>query len=339
VVVGSTAEGLATALALHRSGIAVAAVVEQAAAPAGPAALAADLEAAGIALLCGHPVLRAVGTGEVTGLAAAAADGREVALACDTIVLAVGAVPVVELLDAAGCAIGFDARRGGYAPVLDEGQATTLPFIRAVGDCAGTWPAKSLDRRIAEAEGRRAAEAVVQALAGATPLPQAPVAEPGGFDAAAYRLAWVRGTVLAGGEGVPVCRCEEVTARDILEVRPPRYLGWPQAEVATGANAPALASLIGDGPPDQDQIKRLTRAGMGVCQGRRCREQVAALLALGAHVDPGDIRLASHRTPVRPLPLARLGALAMAPAMAAHWDTWFGMASQSVPFWEIPADD
>ena len=28
-----------------------------------------------------------------------------------------------------------------------------------------------------------------------------------------------------------------------------------------------------------DQVKRLTRAGMGPCQGRRCREQVAALRA------------------------------------------------------------
>jgi hypothetical protein len=95
-----------------------------------------------------------------------------------------------------------------------------------------------------------------------------------------------------------------------------------------------LRSLLGD-RPHPDQVKRLTRAGMGTCQGRRCREQVAALLALASGLPYGSVAPASHRAPVRPMPL-RLAAAASAesPAMAQHWDTWFGMPAQYVPFWE-----
>lgn len=73
---------------------------------------------------------------------------------------------------------------------------------------------------------------------------------------------------------------------------------------------------------------------MGVCQGRRCREQVACLLALSAGCGLAEVPLATHRPPVRPLPLA-VAAGAEDAAMAAHWDAWFGMKSQYVPFWEV----
>jgi hypothetical protein len=75
---------------------------------------------------------------------------------------------------------------------------------------------------------------------------------------------------------------------------------------------------------------------MGPCQGRRCREQIAALMALGAGLGLADIPLATYRPPVRPLRLAQLAALPEASAMGEGWDSWFGMPSQWVPFWRVP---
>ena len=76
-------------------------------------------------------------------------------------------------------------------------------------------------------------------------------------------------------------------------------------------------------------MKRLTRAGMGLCQGRRCREQVACLLALGGGrtLACGGAARHSHRAPVRPLPLLGSPAPLPEPAeMAEHgWDIWFGI--------------
>ncbi len=344
VILGSSAEALLAAVAVCRAGVQVTAVVEQAAAPIGPAALLDELAAAGVPILTRHVIVSAEGgTDGVTGAALMRLDedgGRIAASAttmeCDTIVLGIGAVPVIELLDAIGCRSVFSPARGGHVPVTDASQMTSLPGIYAVGDCAGVWAVKSTGRAVAEAEGRRAAAHVAQAAQPAHGLDEAP-AEPL-VDLSAYRLAWVRSAVVdampaPGGAEAHVCQCEEVTAREILEVRPPRYLGWPQPL----RNSADLSALLGNGPPNADQVKRLTRAGMGLCQGRRCREQVAALLALGAGVGLGEVPLATFRAPVRPLALGLAGSLPESPEMAEHWDVWFGIPGQVATPWELKA--
>lgn len=329
VVLGTTAEALLAALALRGKGIAIAAVVEQAQAPVGPADLVAEVKAAGIEIMCGEMV-RGVKAG-IDGVAGAET-GRGV-IACDLIVLGVGAVPMVDLLDAAGCRLAFDAARGGFTPVLDaDGAATSIASILAAGDCAGIWPSKSRDRTIAEAEGRRAAALAAAALGldAEVPAPGEAPAAPA-YDIGAYRKDWVRASVIEAPSEPYVCQCEEVTAREILEVRPPRYLDWQAAD----NRERTLSSLLGEGPPNPDQIKRLTRAGMGPCQGRRCREQVQALLALQSGAPLGAVPLAGYRAPVRPLALAAAAPREEDPAFGEQWDSWFGMPRQWVPFWDV----
>jgi thioredoxin reductase len=327
VMLGSSAEALSTVLALQGAGIEVAAVVEQAAAPVGPAALVAAVAAAGIPLLTGHVIAHADGGPDGVSAATLVHAGAAVTIACDSILLGIESVPVVELLDALGCRMMFSAARGGHVPLTDDAHMTSIGGIYAVGDCAGVWAAKTMDRGIAEAEGRRAAAHA----AGSVQEPAAAPGEPA-YDLAAYRLDWVRRAVVEPNTAAYVCQCEEVTARDIIEVRPPRYLGW------TGKhhNDPDLTALLGNGPPSPDQVKRLTRAGMGLCQGRRCREQVAALLALAGHVSLAEVPLASHRAPVRPLPLGLVGSLPESAEMARHWPIWFGIDGQVTPYWNIP---
>jgi thioredoxin reductase len=344
VVLGTSAEALATIRSLRAVGIDIAAVVETAQAPIGDAALLREL--ADIPLFCGHSVRRAEGGRDGVqaivvaplGPGGVAVSGKELRVRCDAILLGVGVVPVIELLDALGCRIGYVPERGGHVPVLDDAQRTSVPTIYAVGDCAGIWTAKTLNLEIARAEGRRAAADVAATIGLSPALPTAalPIAAPA-YDLDAYRMEWVRANVIEAhtteAQGEPyVCQCEEVTAREILEVRPPRYLGWPEDK----RNTRALQHLLGEGAPNPDQVKRLTRAGMGVCQGRRCREQVAALLALSAGARLRDIPLASHRAPVRPVPLSVAAETNESAAMTEHWDVWFGMPPQYVPHWDAP---
>lgn len=124
-----------------------------------------------------------------------------------------------------------------------------------------------------------------------------------------------------------VCQCEAVTRADLLGVQPPRYLDRP-ARLATRS----LATLLADGPAHPDQIKRLTRAGMGPCQGRRCREQVRCLLAAAQGVVPSEIPVASFRAPVRPVPLSVLADWDEGADMTAGWDVWFGIPTQWTPY-------
>lgn len=147
-----------------------------------------------------------------------------------------------------------------------------------------------------------------------------------GFDHVAYRMDWVRALAASSSPDTIICQCEEVTRADLIGVQPPRYLDRPAPMTAR-----SLGTLLEDGPAHPDQIKRLTRAGMGVCQGRRCRDQVAMLLALESGKPFGSVPLASHRAPVRPLPLKIIADWEEGDEMRAGWDVWFGIPTQWVP--------
>ena len=96
-------------------------------------------------------------------------------------------------------------------------------------------------------------------------------------------------------------------------------------------NARNLDSLLSDGPVNPDQIKRLTRAGMGPCQSRRCREQIALLLAEAARTSVDRIPTPSFRPPVRPLPLNVLWPSDEPPATREEWVSWLGIPAQFSP--------
>ncbi|MBW4053113.1 MAG: BFD/(2Fe-2S)-binding domain-containing protein, partial [Proteobacteria bacterium] len=222
----------------------------------------------------------------------------------------------------------------GHVAVIDGSQRTSLLFVYAAGDCAGIWPSKTRSDATARREGRIAALAALRALGvqreGSEESPVSPDAAVS--DLGAQRLAWVRAMTLQSVAAPLVCQCEEVTASDILGLNPPRYLRWRR----DAAESHRLGSVDPQCTPDPDVVKRLTRAGMGPCQGRRCREQIAALMALGCGTALSDIPLATYRPPVRPLRLAQLAALPEAAAMGEGWESWFGIASQWVPFWCVP---
>ncbi len=282
LILGSHDLALETALIAHARGIEVAGLIEVRDAPQGRTELVAKVEAAGIAIRCGQTVVSA--TGGIDGVESAKLSSGEVT-ACDTICVAIGLVPSIELVDAMHGGRTLDAMRGGYIPA---GEAS----VSAVGDCAG----------LADT----------------------------GFDHIAYRMDWVRALAAVSAGDTIICQCEEVTRADLLGVQPPNYLTRPPA-----MGARSLDTLMADGPPNPDQIKRLTRAGMGVCQGRRCRDQVAMLLAIEADKPFGTIPLATHRAPVRPLPLKIMADLHESEAMTAAWDVWFGIPTQWVPVQDL----
>ncbi len=333
VILGSDTEALLTALALAKRGVKTAAVIDQAERPVASPDLIVGAEQAGIPILCRSVIREAIGSERVEGVLVGELDadgvptGAELQIDCDGIVLAIGSVPMIDLLQAAGAACRFDPARGGHVPLVDFRGRTSLPSVYAIGDCAGIWPEKSRDATIAEQEACDAVDAILGRASERNDRPE-PHAE---YDLSAYRKAWLRASVIHARAEFPLCQCEDVSARDLLQLRPPRYLEWE----GQMPEAHSLAALLAAGPPDPDQLKRMTRAGMGPCQGRRCREQIAALLALEADADLATVPLASYRAPVRPLPLALAASLGEVPLQGEHWDSWFGMHAQWRPFWEV----
>ena len=337
LILGSGQLALATAALALQHGIEVAGLVEVG------DALRAEIGSVpalhGVPIYLSHTVKEARGkVGEVESVALVQVDaalepvvGTEREIACDTICWAVGLVPNVELLHLVGARLAFSSPRGGWVPQLSDVMQTSVTGVFAVGDCAGVRDGVGGDPDVAHEQGRVAGVAAAESLgANLSPLPSRVRAAADGPAMHAYWQQWLQSLLHVGGWEVNVCQCEEVTRRELVEVKPPRYLKWDSPQMS----ARSLDTMLRDGPVNQDQIKRLTRAGMGPCQSRRCREQVGLLLAQASGTTMDRIPLPSFRPPLRPLPLNVLWPADEPAAMREHWVGWFGIPTQFSPHWE-----
>ncbi|MEE9199797.1 MAG: FAD-dependent oxidoreductase, partial [Dehalococcoidia bacterium] len=304
----------------------------------GDAALGASLSSRGVPFQTSHTIQEIQGEGEVHSVVLNGVDssmqpvaGSQREIECDTLVLAMGMVPTVELAYLTGCRFGFRPDLGGPVPDTSETMLTSMDGVYVSGDAAGVHEGMVTNPEVAIAQGRIAAIAAAESLgaldsAKARTLltesrgPSSPAASDGVVD---YWSSWLSSLINTGGLDVMVCQCEEVSRRDILDLAPPGYLNWQQRAVKR-RDVQALAK---DGPVDPDQVKRLTRACMGYCQGRRCREQLAMLLARATGTDLAQVPLASYRPPVRPLPLEVMSPEDEAPEVGETWSEWFGHSS------------
>lgn len=78
-----------------------------------------------------------------------------------------------------------------------------------------------------------------------------------------------------------ICRCEEVTQAEIKEA------------IQLG-----LTTL--------NEIKRFTRAGMGLCQGKTCRHLMMNILSRETNQPLSELIPSTYRPPVRPVSLGIL---------------------------------
>ncbi|MFH1153211.1 MAG: FAD-dependent oxidoreductase [Pseudomonadota bacterium] len=78
-----------------------------------------------------------------------------------------------------------------------------------------------------------------------------------------------------------VCRCEEITKSEIIEA-------------------------IEDGAHTMWQIRRLTRCGMGLCQGRSCEKNTARILSETLSAPLETVSTVNSRPPVQPVPIKLL---------------------------------
>ena len=210
--------------------------------------------------------------------------GTERSLDVDTVVLGYGLVPSPELADLAGCSLAYDSGRGGWIPVADPERlmATSSAGVFVAGDGAGIGGAD-----MAEAEGRLAGLGAAAHLGRLDAVEARRLAAPTLRTLRRFRtFRRTLGAILAPRPGLYelatddtiVCRCEEVTAAQI--------------RVA-----------VEEGARQVTEVRAVTRAGMGLCQGRLCIPTVTGLLGRWANVSPETAGRLPPRLPARPVPI------------------------------------
>lgn len=81
-----------------------------------------------------------------------------------------------------------------------------------------------------------------------------------------------------------VCRCEEITKEEVIEA-------------------------VRNGATSVNEVKRLLRTGMGLCQGRNCAKTIERIIAQELGVSPAQIPQATKRGPVRAIKLTNYTSL------------------------------
>jgi NADPH-dependent 2,4-dienoyl-CoA reductase/sulfur reductase-like enzyme len=231
--------------------------------------------------------LRAAGKGRLAEVAYVAGSRAEQRLRVDVLALHQGVVPNVNLAMAAGIAHRWHPVQLCWTPVLDGLSNSAVDGIAIAGDGAGIAGALA-----AQARGRLAGLAAVEAIA---PERVARVPDRQVLDQALARAEAGRAFLdhlfepppqfrMPEGDTI-VCRCEEVTAAQVIDA-------------------------VGMGAVGPNQLKAFLRCGMGPCQGRLCGLTVTELIAATRGVAPAEVGYYRLRPPVKPITLAELAAMA-----------------------------
>ena len=83
-------------------------------------------------------------------------------------------------------------------------------------------------------------------------------------------------------QDIIICRCEEITLSEIIQA-------------------------IKEGAKDINGVKRRTRAGMGLCQGRTCEKLIQQILEKELKKFPKNIKMGTDRPPIKPVTFGELG--------------------------------
>jgi thioredoxin reductase len=303
LILGTSNIALRLMRSLKAKQITVAGVVEPGdAVAAGPEA-ATWLESEGIPVHFGKVIASAKGKIAVEGARLVMLDGtRSEEIACDSIAVAVATLPNVELPAAMGCQMLFSGSLASWVPDVTIQGETSLDGVFYLTPSADEAIVEAMLARIsgAEREEQKSSPSI-------------------GADASSYIHQWIKSLHQTGGSDVILCQCESVTRREFCNLEPPKYLGQAMRASQTPTNQtdnPQAPHL------NQDLVKRMTRVGMGHCQGKRCRDEAAFTLVQRFGIRAEDIRPASYRFPLRPVDLPLITADDETDDIRLNWQMW-----------------
>jgi hydrogen cyanide synthase HcnB len=253
-----------------------------------------SIQKAGVPLLRSHIILEARGDGQVEEAVIAKVDknwrprlntARSVKV--DAICLGYGLVSSTELTMLAECEHKYDIKQGGYIPLRKANMETSVPGIYAVGDGAGV-----AGRKVAIEEGRIAGISVASALGYISRAKASQQIRPyhkrlskiNRFRKVLDDISLPRaGLYELATDDTVICRCEDVTLKQ-------------------------LKAALADDTIQIKDFKRMTRMGMGPCEGRMCGPSTIEMMRHRLNATAEDVGCLKPRPSIKPVALGVLAA-------------------------------
>ncbi|MFP7674565.1 FAD-dependent oxidoreductase [Marivita sp. S0852] len=214
--------------------------------------------------------------------------GRDATLTAALLLVHQGVIPSTHMSRSVGIPHVWNPAQRAYQPVTDAWGGTAVAGLHVAGDGAGIGGAEA-----AAASGELAALNILYHLGRITADARLQRASDARGRLARFRAirpfldaAYAPPTeILSPADDTIICRCESKTAGD-------------------------LRQSLQEGATGYRQVKTSLRIGMGPCQGRMCDATVRGILSASGAGEAQPIAAPRARTPIKPVTLGELAALA-----------------------------
>lgn len=245
-----------------------------------------DIRKSGVPYYQGVTDLKAVGDTAVTGVEARCGS-KQLSFDAELLLVHFGVIPDSHIYRLIGCHMEWDKNQRYWYPATDKWGRTNFEHIFAAGDASGVSGALA-----AEFKGELAALEVAHCHGIIPEYERDTLAEP--FLTELRKDGYPRPLIDAVFAPDPkrirfedstiLCRCENITVGDVRKV-------------------------VGEGVTDLNEVKTITRCGMGPCQGRMCGPALGEIVAAERDCSVPSAGLLTVRPPLKPIPLGEVAAM------------------------------
>ena len=249
-----------------------------------------EIKKAGVPYYKGVSKVKALGLEKLENVSAESATGKKLSIDADLLLLHFGVIPNTHIFSQIGCAMAWNDEQRYWFPEIDLWGRTSCEHIFAAGDGAKVSGAIA-----ARYNGEMAALEVARCSGIISEYERDLFAEP--LLKAISHDHWPRPFVdklyaprpdqFIFTDDTVICRCENITVKDIQK-------------------------MVQEGVSDLNEMKCITRAGMGPCQGRMCGTAMAEVIAWKTKTSPDEAGLMNIRPPIKPIPLGEVAKMELA---------------------------
>ncbi len=242
-----------------------------------------DIKKSGVPHFKAVSRIRAVGADKVEAVEAYSGSEKQ-SFPADLLLTHFGVIPNTHIFRLLGCSLAWNNEQRYWYPKTDEWGRSSSENIFAAGDGAGVGGALA-----AGYKGELAALEIAHCLGIIPPYERDQLAEP------------IRKSLLYDNHPRPfidavfapnfagtafenetvLCRCENIRVKDVRRV-------------------------VGEGVREINELKIVTRCGMGPCQGRMCGPALAEIIGNELSLSPEQVGVLTIRPPLKPLPLEEM---------------------------------